>query len=144
LEDLTSGQVADLNYRYGSPLRTRRELTDYYGLVGGHPYLVRRGCTRWCGGRWNLKTLVEQADQDDASSRAFALFAGADCGEPELCQAVREVLRQAAVVRPPAGGAFLPARTAGILAGPRSAMPPPLPAVRALPRTAPAYRGQSE
>lgn len=42
LEDFTLQQVADLNARYGSPLRTHDDLTRFYQLVGGQPYLVRR------------------------------------------------------------------------------------------------------
>lgn len=43
LEDFTRGNVAELNCRYGSPLADEGELEKFYGLVGGHPYLVRRG-----------------------------------------------------------------------------------------------------
>src|SRR5262249_8661153 len=42
LEDFTPEQVADLNGRHGSPLKSDEELTRFYHLVGGHPYLVRR------------------------------------------------------------------------------------------------------
>src|SRR5207248_2614532 len=50
LEDFTIEQVADLNRRYAThsasgypPLRDRGELGRLYHLLGGHPYLVRRG-----------------------------------------------------------------------------------------------------
>lgn len=43
LEDFTLAQVGDLNGRYGYPMRGEDELSRFYGLVSGHPYLVRRG-----------------------------------------------------------------------------------------------------
>jgi hypothetical protein len=43
LEDFTSEQIAELNRRYGSPLKNAAEITRYLALVGGQPYLVRKG-----------------------------------------------------------------------------------------------------
>jgi hypothetical protein len=43
LADFTREQVEDLNRRYREPLRDAAEVTRFYELVGGHPYLVRRG-----------------------------------------------------------------------------------------------------
>jgi hypothetical protein len=43
LEDFTLEQVADLNLRYGGPLRADSDLRRYFGLVGGNPYLAQRG-----------------------------------------------------------------------------------------------------
>src|SRR5207302_9487539 len=37
LEDFTFEQVADLNDRYGAPLRDAAELARFVRLVGGHP-----------------------------------------------------------------------------------------------------------
>lgn len=42
LDDFTRGQVGELNRRYRCPLADD-ELEKFFGLVGGHPYLVRRG-----------------------------------------------------------------------------------------------------
>ncbi|MCF7765270.1 MAG: AAA-like domain-containing protein [Verrucomicrobia bacterium] len=42
LQDFTPEQVAELNRRYGSPLREGEDLERFYRLVGGHPFLVRR------------------------------------------------------------------------------------------------------
>jgi len=39
LEDFTEEQVAELNRRYGSPLKDEAELKRYCSLVSGHPYL---------------------------------------------------------------------------------------------------------
>ena len=43
LSDFTREQVAELNRRHGSPLRSDADLNRFYDLVGGHPYLVRCG-----------------------------------------------------------------------------------------------------
>src|SRR5205085_1906312 len=39
LEDFTPEQVAELNRRYGHPLKNTAELSAFYELLGGHPYL---------------------------------------------------------------------------------------------------------
>jgi DNA-binding SARP family transcriptional activator len=43
LEDFTPAELAELNRRHGSPLRDPAELARFHRLVGGHPYLSRRG-----------------------------------------------------------------------------------------------------
>jgi hypothetical protein len=43
LEDFQKDQVADLNHRYGDPLKSEQQLSAFFGLVNGHPFLVRRG-----------------------------------------------------------------------------------------------------
>jgi len=43
LEDFNFDQLKELNNRYGNPLKSNHELENFYTLVGGHPYLVRRG-----------------------------------------------------------------------------------------------------
>jgi class 3 adenylate cyclase len=43
LADFTSSQLEELNRRYGSPLRDQSELDQFYDLIGGQPYLARRG-----------------------------------------------------------------------------------------------------
>src|ERR1041385_3973375 len=43
LEDFTRGEVAELNRRYGSPISDESGIHRFYALVGGCPYLVRRG-----------------------------------------------------------------------------------------------------
>ena len=43
LEDFGKDQVADLNRRYGSPLKDEEQLAVFFRLVNGHPFLVRRG-----------------------------------------------------------------------------------------------------
>jgi AAA-like domain len=42
LQDFTLEQVSELNQRYGSPLKSLKEMSVFYELLGGHPYLTRR------------------------------------------------------------------------------------------------------
>lgn len=43
LADFDAAQIADLNDRYGTPLRSKDDLARFHALVGGQPYLTRRG-----------------------------------------------------------------------------------------------------
>lgn len=43
MEDFTLDQVEDLHRRYGSPLKKKAELQEFFQWLGGHPYLVRAG-----------------------------------------------------------------------------------------------------
>jgi len=65
LEDFTPGQVADLNLRYGAPLRTDGEVKRYFGLVGGNPYLTQRGLHEMAQRRLALDELEALAAGDD-------------------------------------------------------------------------------
>jgi hypothetical protein len=65
LEDFTLAQVAELNCRYGSPLRDEAEVERYFRLVGGHPYLVRRGLHEMVTHGLDLAALGAQAAHDE-------------------------------------------------------------------------------
>ncbi len=65
LEDFTQAQIADLNLRYGAPLRTDDEVQRYFGLVGGNPYLAQRGLHEMAQGRLSLDELDARAASDD-------------------------------------------------------------------------------
>jgi hypothetical protein len=65
LEDFTLEQVAALNRRYNSPLRNATEVERFFCLVGGQPYLVRRGLHEMVMQEMSLVTLEEQADRDE-------------------------------------------------------------------------------
>lgn len=43
LADFNAVQLADLNAKYGSPLKSDDELRRFHSLVGGQPFLTRRG-----------------------------------------------------------------------------------------------------
>jgi hypothetical protein len=114
LEDFTRGEVAELNHRHRSPLGSPGEVDRFFRLVGGHPYLVRRG----------LHALAEDPDLDALEAAAdtdAGLFAdhlrrllAALTQDPELCDATRAVLQG----RPcPGEASFYRLRSAGVITG---------------------------
>jgi AAA-like domain/TIR domain len=123
LDDFTCAQVADLNRRYGSPLRDAAEVERLFRLVGGQPYLIRRGLHELVTSHSTIAALEDQAAREeglfgDHLRRLLVLLAP----DPALVDAVREVLQG----RPcPDYTRFYRLRSAGILAGesPRQARP---------------------
>jgi DNA-binding SARP family transcriptional activator len=115
LEDFTYKQVADLNRRYGSPLREGEETTRYYDLVNGHPYLVRRGLHEMVAQGTSLATLEERACSDDwifgEHLRRIAFLLTKD---PELLDVVRAVHAGKPC---PTRESFYRLRSAGVLIG---------------------------
>ncbi len=65
LEDFSFEQVAELNSRCGSPLRNLAEVARFQRLVGGHPYLVRRGLHEMVTERLDLAALEARSDHDE-------------------------------------------------------------------------------
>jgi hypothetical protein len=115
LEDFTSEQVADLNRRYRSPLRDGAELARFGRLVGGHPYLVRKGLDEMATRGIAVGELEQQADRDeglfgDHLRRLLATLSR----DAVLTEAMRGVLRGGAG---PDQDSFFRLRTAGVLVG---------------------------
>jgi hypothetical protein len=113
--DFTPEQVADLNRRHGSPLKDAAELARFYGVVGGHPYLVRRGLYELAGRGVGIAAFVERAAGEEGIygahlRRILSLLAR----EPALGDAVAGVL---AGGPSPAPEVFYRLRSAGVLAG---------------------------
>jgi DNA-binding SARP family transcriptional activator len=123
LEDFTFEQVADLNRRHGFPLHDNRELARFYRLVGGHPYLVRRGLHEMATRGIGIAALETQMEGDtgifdDHLQRLLAAL-GRD---PELTEVVRDLLQG----RPcPTAESFYRLRSAGVMIGesPRDVRP---------------------
>ncbi len=65
LRDFTLEQVAELNRRYDGPLKDADELKRFYQLVGGNPYLVRRGLEELKVKNIGVAELEATADRDD-------------------------------------------------------------------------------
>jgi hypothetical protein len=108
-------QIADLNARYGSPLRDQAELGTFCELIGGHPYLANRSLFEMAEGGMDLSEFIEQADREqglfgDHLRRMLVLLAR----DPDLCDVVRGILRGQG--HPSATG-FYRLRAAGIIAG---------------------------
>jgi class 3 adenylate cyclase len=65
LADFTVGEIEELNDRYHSPLRNAAEIARFHTLVGGQPYLSRRGLDQLAQGTLRLEQLEQEADRDE-------------------------------------------------------------------------------
>lgn len=65
LDDFSRAQVADLNARYESPLRSEAEISRFVRLVRGQPYLVRRGLHEMRARSCSIDEFERQADRED-------------------------------------------------------------------------------
>ncbi len=115
IEDFTREQIADLNDRYGSPLGSGDEVSRFHGLVGGQPYLVRRGLYELVNEGIGLAQFEAVADRDEGPFgdhlRRFLVLLAQD---EELCDVVRELLRG----KPsPDDESFYRLRSAGLMTG---------------------------
>jgi DNA-binding winged helix-turn-helix (wHTH) protein len=111
VEDFNLDQVAELNRRYGAPLDRPQDVTRFFELTGGHPYLVQRGLYEMRRRKLDLAAIEARADQEDGifSDHLRRLRWLLD-REPGLCA---EILRG----QTPTTANFHRLRTAGILAG---------------------------
>jgi DNA-binding winged helix-turn-helix (wHTH) protein len=115
LEDFTLEQVADLNQRYGAPLRADSAIGRYFGLVGGNPYLAQRGLHEMAQQGLALSELEALAARDDGPfadhlRRILAAFAQ----DRELRQAMIAVIDGKGC---PTMESFYRLRSAGLIAG---------------------------
>ncbi|HLK61206.1 MAG TPA: AAA-like domain-containing protein, partial [Chthonomonadaceae bacterium] len=94
LEDFTLAQVRDLNARYGGPLKEDTQLARFQALVGGHPYLVRRGLETMVASGLDIARVEAQADREDGlyGSHLQQLYQTV-MQDPDLTELVRAVLR---------------------------------------------------
>ncbi len=121
LEDFTPEEVAELNRRYGQPLRTDDDRVRFYSLLNGHPYLSRRGLSAMTAQRRDMDWLEADALREDGLfSDPLRRMLDALRRDPELCDAVRSALR--------GGGcspdSFYRLRSAGIMIGDAAAPQP--------------------
>src|SRR5205085_6717773 len=65
LKDFSLEQVGELNSRYGSPLEGSDELSRFFQLLSGHPYLVRRGLHEMVSEHVSLDAFETVADRDE-------------------------------------------------------------------------------
>ncbi|HET9533518.1 MAG TPA: AAA-like domain-containing protein [Blastocatellia bacterium] len=115
LEDFSLDLVAELNRRYGSPLRSPAEVARFFEMTGGQPYLVRRGLNDLASRGMILAAFEEATDRDegpfgDHLRRILVLLAQ----DEFLCDTVRGVLEGSPC---PTMESFYRLRSAGILAG---------------------------
>jgi hypothetical protein len=115
LEDFWPDQVAELNERYGKPLKDKIELDRFIRLVGGHPYLVRRGLHEMAKRKITISALEEKAPRDDGiygdHLRRILLLLARD---QSLTEIVRGILRGQPC---PTADSFYRLRSAGLIKG---------------------------
>lgn len=114
LTDFTREQVAQLNRRYRGLLETDKDLEKFYDLVGGHPYLVRRGLHEMGVRGASLTDLLARATGEDGPFGDH-LHRLLRCltDDPELATATREALHG----KPCPPASFFRLRSAGVLVG---------------------------
>ncbi|GEM_PF-626591 len=138
LEDFTAEQVADLNRRYGEPLRASEDLERFRRLVGGHPFLVQSGLHALANGMRGTAP-VTLADLEESGRRLEAGVGSFSdhlrrlrhslSRDPDLCAALRVVLaanRSGGSASPPISlDAFYRLRASGVVVGdaPENARP---------------------
>ncbi len=115
LEDFNFAQVAELNLKYGSPLRNKDELERYFQLVSGHPYLVRRGFHALATQCSSITEFEAHADRDDGPlgdhlRKMLKLL----IQDKILCEIVRGVLKGQSC---PTAESFYRLRSAGLISG---------------------------
>lgn len=123
LGDFSPEQVTELNRRYGSPIKKPEELARFVHLLGGQPYLIRRGLHELATQTLALDAFETQAVQDegifgDHLRRILVALAK----DPLLLDIVRKILRNEEA---PGTDAFYRLRSSGIIIGdsPATAQP---------------------
>jgi hypothetical protein len=115
LEDFSFQQVQELNALYGSPLKERAQLARYFHLLGGHPYLVRRGFYEMVANGIDLPALEMQADHDEGpfgDHLRRMLFSLSQ--DQDLYEVVRGLIEGRACPKPES---FYRLRSAGLVSG---------------------------
>jgi DNA-binding SARP family transcriptional activator len=113
VEDLTEEQVADLNRRYGAPLDSPEALGRFLDVLGGHPYLVRRGLQELARGEKSLESLLAEPDEGPFADHLRRLL-GSLRRSPGLWRAVASMTVGLPDLR---AEEFYRLKSAGILAG---------------------------
>ncbi len=115
LADFTLEQFKELNERYGCPLKNDAEIAACFKLLGGQPYLTRRGLNEMASRGIDFRAFEAQACRDEGPFgdhlRRILFSLAQDRG---LCDVVRSVLggRHTAATEE-----FYRLRSAGIVAG---------------------------
>jgi len=115
LEDFTPEHIADLNRRYGIPLKNNKEIKQFYQFVGGQPYLVRCGLNDIVSHKLTLAEFISNADHEDGTyGEHLRRMVRLIHDDEQLSQAMRHVLRDQPC---PDYDSFHRLRSAGVLRG---------------------------
>lgn len=115
LADFGLAQIADLNERYGRPLTGESELARFHALVGGQPYLCRRGLDEMVRNGVSLSALVAAAAQDEGPfGDHLRRLLVALSSDKVMLQEVRALLEGAPLS---SDEVFFRLRTGGLIAG---------------------------
>lgn len=115
LEDFDQDQVADLNHRYGNPLKDKEQLVRFFKLVNGHPFLVRRAFHELATKAIPFDAFEAQAAHDEGIFGDHLLRMLVSLGkDPALLEVVRGVLGGSRLVD---ADSFCRLRSGGVMAG---------------------------
>lgn len=115
LDDFDLSHVGDLNGRYGLPLAGAEEVARFHALLGGQPYLTRRGLDEMSARSLDLVAFEAEADRDEGlfGDHLRRILLGLS-HEGELAGAARAILAGQPC---PTSEAFYRLRSAGVLSG---------------------------
>ena len=113
LADFNEEEVAELNRRCGGPLEPER-LTEFHALLGGQPYLSRRGLDALAGGLSWPELAEHAADDNGPFGDTLRRMLFSIRREPELWAAVEAALDSQPIV---SAETFYRLRSAGVLTG---------------------------
>jgi class 3 adenylate cyclase len=115
MRDFTLAETAAANRSYGEPIKAGGDVESFHGLLGGQPYLIRRGLHELATRSFSLPELLSKASEPDGPFgdhlRRFLVLLSCDEG---LLAAVREYL---AAKKAPSPKLFQRLRAAGLLQG---------------------------
>lgn len=115
LMDFSPEETAELNLRYGSPLRSPAELRRLSALLGGHPYLLRQALAELQKNAWDLGCLEASARNPHGLFGAHLHHLRLNItGDPQVQTAVEQILLTG---RCPNSDAFHRLRSAGLVTG---------------------------
>jgi hypothetical protein len=66
MEDFTPAQVEELNHRYNNPIPSQEDRNRFHRLLGGQPYLVRRGLHEIANRKLSYQQFEEMATRDES------------------------------------------------------------------------------
>ncbi len=116
LEDFNEDQVDEMNKRYGSPLHTTQEKARFFRLLGGNPYLVRRGLEVLVNDKMSLESLESSAAADDGPfGDPLRRMISSIMIDPTLVNSVNLLLADQHCQTPEA---FYRLKSAGVIVGP--------------------------